>query len=695
MKLITDKLYLEFAEMVECGVSENTLKRASHRNSSCWEFTPAPNDSRKKLVGYEALKPEYKELVNKRYGNPYDYVARTPILDSVRNRDEANTYFMRYIYDGHKHLPIDTVNKYTRADAWLKMIGGLKISDIKKGFGISVPEFYSHCATLIKTEIARGNDDKYTGIYQLPGTFPTSYQRLKNRAADYLNEDFSALISHQFGNKNSSKLGRYEGGFDPDLYDKQMAVIRAIAAKHNNFDAAQVGAFANTIFAANGWETLSRERILQLMHANKAVLTPGRRGRRAYLSDVAMQVKRKAPEFPTYYFTLDGWTAELLYQDRTGYSNRLVVVVVLDAMNKYPVGYAIGDRETPELIRQANRNALLHLHDLFGNWYRPYQLQSDNYALKTLTPFYQAVGHLFTPAAVGNAKSKIIEPYFMYLNKEYCQKMPNWSGFNVTSRKENQVNAEFLNLIKKTFPDRAGVERQIEGIIAAERQKKIAQYVAQWQAMPVDNRHTIAESDWLRVFALPVGKPSRITGKGVLKTIAGETYTYDSFEPEFRKNLHLKWQLFIEPENMSRCLAVSKDGKLQYILEQKMELPMDILSTTDEHNAYRSKVTQFNKDRVKEIIQTMASDNETAQEVVENTPLALDSYNETALKLMFTDRTGQQKEGIQNAKGLGVKKIAAKHDKQDADEVAQQAAAFNAARQNYLKGKLDFSHLND
>jgi hypothetical protein len=35
------------------------------------------------------------------------------------------------------------------------------------------------------------------------------------------------------------------------------------------------------------------------------------------------------------------------------------MVVVLDAMNNYPVGYAIGDRENAELIRQANRNAML------------------------------------------------------------------------------------------------------------------------------------------------------------------------------------------------------------------------------------------------------------------------------------------------------------------------------------------------
>ena len=149
-----------------------------------------------------------------------------------------------------------------------------------------------------------------------------------------------------------------------------------------------------------------------------------------YNSNIAMQSKRKEPQFPLQYFTLDGWTVELLYQDETGFNNRLVVVVVLDACGKYPVGYAIGNNENTELIRQANRSAAVHIQELFGASFRPRQLQSDRYGLKALTPFYKAMAELYIPAAVGNAKAKVIEPYFKYLNKKYCQAFPNWSGFN-------------------------------------------------------------------------------------------------------------------------------------------------------------------------------------------------------------------------------------------------------------------------
>ena len=55
-----------------------------------------------------------------------------------------------------------------------------------------------------------------------------------------------------------------------------------------------------------------------------------------------------------------------------------------------------------------------------------------------MVPFYEAMTKYYTPAALGNAKSKIVEPYFKRLNVEYCQKQANWSGFGITADKDNQ-----------------------------------------------------------------------------------------------------------------------------------------------------------------------------------------------------------------------------------------------------------------
>jgi hypothetical protein len=100
------------------------------------------------------------------------------------------------------------------------------------------------------------------------------------------------------------------------------------------------------------------------------------------------------------------------YQNTT-YHHRPTIVVVLDAFNKYPVGYAIGEAENPDLIRIALRNAAKHTEELFGTMYRTHQVQSDRYAIKNLTPYYEIIADKSTPARAKNAKAKIIEPYFV------------------------------------------------------------------------------------------------------------------------------------------------------------------------------------------------------------------------------------------------------------------------------------------
>ena len=73
------------------------------------------------------------------------------------------------------------------------------------------------------------------------------------------------------------------------------------------------------------------------------------------------------------------WTARQGLYKKTTYHNRKTIVVVLDACGKYPIGYAVGDHESPALIREALRNAIRHARELFGARYKPLQLQSDNY----------------------------------------------------------------------------------------------------------------------------------------------------------------------------------------------------------------------------------------------------------------------------------------------------------------------------
>lgn len=71
----------------------------------------------------------------------------------------------------------------------------------------------------------------------------------------------------------------------------------------------------------------------------------------------------------------------------------------------------------------------------------------------------------YTPAALGNAKSKIIEPYFNHINKTYCQMLPNWSGVNINAKRDSQPNIEILNRNRHLIPTEEVVIQQIHTIM--------------------------------------------------------------------------------------------------------------------------------------------------------------------------------------------------------------------------------------
>jgi hypothetical protein len=409
--------------------------------------------------------------------------------------------------------------------------------------------------------------------------------------------------------------------------------------------------------------------------------TPGSRGKKAFDNRMQMHVKRAAPDAPLKYWTLDGWTAELLYQEGNTYTNRLVVVVVLDAYNKYPIGYAIGERENANLIREALRNGLRHVQQLMGS-YRAWQLQSDNYAIKQLTPFYEACGHLHTPAAVGNAKSKVIEPYFSWLNRTYCQTQYNWSGHNLTARQENQPNIEFINKIKKSLPFRSEVEAQIVAIMEAERERKQADLLEAWQKLPEADRCTISRADMLMALGYTTGHTNRIGGYGLTPTIEGQKMYFDTFDPAFRQLINTEWAPFYDPTDLSSILAVSKCGKHRFMLEARIDVAMDIRSATPEMNEHRAKIAAFNEAERERITQLYFQDAEVVEELVNSTPLLLGEKQETALKLMLTNNHGQQKEAIQDAKGL--KRLAAKHAKEDARALEKAEATWHEKHMQFL-----------
>lgn len=404
-------------------------------------------------------------------------------------------------------------------------------------------------------------------------------------------------------------------------------------------------------------------------------------------------VRRSAPTQPLYYWTADGWDVELLYQrtevdtkgnTRTTYHNRLTAVIILDPSHKYPVGYAIGTHETPELIKAALRNAIQHTKELFGEHYKVLQLQTDNYGKKGLTPIYEAISEKFTPARVHNAKSKVIEPYFKYLNKTYCQFQPNWSGFGITANAKSQPNAQYLNKIHNSFPDEFGCRHQIIAMIEAERARKVEKYRAAFAEMPEEDKHTIKFDEYLYLLGETTGFTNRLSASGLVVTIEGEKREYDTFDVNFRRNANVDWVVKYEPGNTQRVLACSGDGTIRFELTERYVQPMALRDRKPGDGDELKRIRGFNENVKAEITEGMREDYNLVAEVFENNP-ALEG---TLAKLILVDSTGQHKDNKAAARiGAARKAI----NRQTRQIEAAEARTWAQEQEAYLDSKIDIS----
>lgn len=517
----------------------------------------------------------------------------------------------------------------------------------------------------------------------LKHTLPENPIRLKQRLAMYKGNGYASLISGKFLNRNASLV------VDP----QQEATMRQLLRKHNNFDNEQISSIYNTIAESLGWDKVSGPTVGNYRERWGLETFSGRHGSNAWDNQKAMLVKRSIPTQPLYYWTADGWEAELLYQKtevsdngatRTTYHNRLTLVVVLDPSHKYPIGYAIGTHETPELIKAALRNAIQHTKELFGEHYKVLQLQTDNYSKKKLTPIYEAISGLYTPARVQNAKAKVIEPYFRYLNKNYFQFLYNWSGFGVTARPSSQPSSQYLNKTRSSFPDEAGCRHQIASIMEMERAKKREKYIAAFAKMPEEDKHIIQYTEYLSLLGETTGYTNRLSASGLVVTIDGVKREYDTFDVNFRRNANVDWVVKYEPGNTQRVLACSQDGTLRFELQEKYVQPMALRDRQPGDSKELMKIRGFNENLKGKILESMQRDYNTVEDVFKNNP----QLEGTLAKLILVDSNGQHKDNKSAARLGAARKVLARQNKRIE---AMEEKSWAAQQEEYLDSKVDIS----
>lgn len=615
------------------------------------------------LIEFESMDMKTKQQYIESYGDPREEMSRMcgNLLEqelSMSLGDEAYKYYMSYIGDGGAKLTAEKISLYTLQARVLDAC--LRIRDRKRreiGRGPTKINVWERLSEMVN-ELGEMVNSRVNLVYQhkLPGSAST----LKRKADGYEKGGYEALINKNLGNKSASKIR--------DDYSE--AIMGKLLAVHMNLNSVQIMTEYNKVARQMGISEIKSPVTVDNYRKKYESTTLGhRRGSKTFKNKLEMQIKRSAPETAMTYWTLDGWTVELLYQKQemklrkvngiekkyrvTTYTNRKTMVVVLDTCAKYPIGYAIGDNESPALIREALRNAVNHTRELFGRRYKPIQMQSDNYQKKVMVPFYEAMTRYYTPAALGNAKSKIIEPYFNYLNETFCKMLPNFSGYGITSNKEHQPNLEILNVNHKLIPTEEEVVQQIHAIIAQEREKKAPAYMEAWERTPAERRIEFGDEEYLMLMGETTGRTNRLTGQGLKIEIGGKAYTYESADLTLRDHYNEDWVVHFDPTDDRRVLIcnaeatkghrVSREiGNLRYMMDKDVVIPMALVDQTDEHFEHRKRVRDFNKELERRYIDANERRDELISEIRERIP---DLQNNRLLdRALLVDSMGQHKD---------------------------------------------------
>lgn len=584
------------------------------------------------LFAVDSLPLKYKTEVYRRYPDLQKKAESKPFVESVQPDGEAMQFYADYVLADGRHLSNEKQTEYANNCA------------IMNAFRECIERANSHRIRQSKAKIKLGEFWKKAAAAlprisdAWPNSLPQNARRLHMKFNEYQKQGAVVFISKKFQNSNAAKVADVQ----------QEAVLTQMIAHHNNLDNVMIAEYYNKVAEMQGWAAITASTVGVWKEKLDLVTAAGRRGATNFRNERSMQVKRRRPSAAFLMWTLDGWDCELLYQtvkeDAQGhhvttYSNRLCLEVVLDPCCDYPIGYAIGTHETPALITEALRNAAQHSAELAGQMLRANQLQCDHYGIKAMTPLYLAMSDKLTPARVKNAKAKVVEPYFGYLNKTYCKRCNNWSGYGVTTDPKRQPNSEALNMLRHTFPDEQGVRAQIHAMIAAERQKKHAQMMQLLSKLPTERRLPLTKENYLLYFGDTTGQTNAICGGGLRPTLLGLKREYDTFDLTFRQHAGEKWRVLYDPNDLGEVLAINEDGTLRYMLTEKYVQPMALADRTAGDALELQKVHDFN-DRLEEhVTGELARTWEICEELGRKDPRVANELNRWCL----CDSRGQHK----------------------------------------------------
>jgi hypothetical protein len=359
-EIINGELFVFEQCLQQSGLSTNYYRKEKCRGNQRLTFIDHPKDRRYNLVSFETLSNDHKQKIKARYGDPYDFVAREPILKLVHKDDKAEQHYINYTFASGNKIPMRRITQYSRAASWLNMLKDVIESGKKiiKELSISAPTFYNHVKAMIDIEKENGASEKYEGTHQLPGDFPSSYGRLLLKVKEYMTAGYDLLIDKMHENKRAAKV-------KDEVSEAQLITL---LEDPRQLDDVIIAMFYNLWAKENNYKPITPPTVGVWRRKKEHLIVMSREGNGAFNEKYIRQVKGLLPSKPLYLVEHDDNNLDFLFSDADYDYHKYISICVVDSRTKLILGksYTVGQSPQQWQIYHAWLDAMYYIRSITG-----------------------------------------------------------------------------------------------------------------------------------------------------------------------------------------------------------------------------------------------------------------------------------------------------------------------------------------
>lgn len=474
---INGELYVSWHDLQQYGYTASYLSKVTTLFRKGIRSTYENINVTPELRAQLGIDPAVRNLIKYR-SIPADAIAERSLPSEAQLRAQMSIRSMEDLVRDFAALHLDQAINYFKSNphtyphnqelaaqaCWLLFLASMKPSRAKALGSPSVEDLYIKAIELMQLQgWKRWKCNSLQVLRRKLKPFIRLFKKPLN--GDFTVEDLhgalSSLVHKNFGNKNREKLTE--------------AIEAALFCLYANGDAKLTETQVYALYTAKAMEKIAagewdESALISLSTIRKFLQRPDirqawtalRHGSKEYANRYLIVTHRRPTSIANGLWVIDGTDWHRYYQQGDNAYARLNVFVVLDAHSWCVLGFYVSDHENNQQVRGALRSAVM----LTGG-YIPHQIQSDNAGpiigyhgkrcIDVLTPH-------FTPAAVGNARSKIIEPFFRQYNSRVQRIYPGFAHSPVMSNTLNgKPNREALSLALRNgkLPDKETAIREL------------------------------------------------------------------------------------------------------------------------------------------------------------------------------------------------------------------------------------------